>query len=176
MNSKLYIPSIAMGLIFMMLTYPQTADASTRIGIGHNKVKVEQPEPKYESKIGNGLRLYLEQSIGQHWSVELALDGDFDIFTKIKAVDIWGLYGKYYFSTTPSSFYVKGGPNHSTYTTNSSRYAEKESGIGVLSAVGWQYQWQSKWAVGLETWYTKRGSDNAMGANISISYGFDWFN
>lgn len=172
MNKSAFRKLAILSLCTVALSGVNAAEASTRFSFGVTSLKIDQPQPRNESKTGYGLRLAIEQEFGEHWSAELSLDGDFDIFSERKGLDAFGLYAKYRFSATPSSFYVKGGPNHSTYYTRRSSPAIKESGVGVLGAVGWQHQWSSSWGVGVEAWYTKNSSDNAIGTTLTISYGF----
>lgn len=153
------------------------AEASTRFGFGLTSLKTEQPQPKFQSKNGIGLRFYAEHEFDANWSADLSFDGDYDgLFSERKGVEAIGLYAKYRFSTGPSSFYIKGGPNYSIYYTRSSSPVMKEHGVGVLGALGWQHQWKNNWAVGLEAWYTQKSSNNALGATLTLSYGVNWFN
>lgn len=175
---KLPIFGLSAAVLLSPLLNPSDAEASTYFGFGVSSLKVDQPYPlpTYESKNSVGLRFYIEHELDNHWSAELGVDGDFDILSERKGVDLFGLYAKYRFSTGASSFYVKGGPNHSTYYIRRNSPTIKDSGMGVLGAVGWQHQWESNWAVSAEAWYTKQSSNHAVGATLNISYGVNWFN
>lgn len=154
------------------------AEAATRFGFGVERMWVGQDERVVaDSTNGFGLRLSVEQELNTRWSVELALDGDFSLFADGKSLEAIGAYAKYKLSSTPSSFYLKAGPNYSGYSLREfKKSTEKSYGTGALAAVGWQYVGESNWGISLEAWYTKMGRDDAYGTTLTVSYGFNWFN